>query len=153
MGKYHYFKKGELDIHLKNETIVAPEYINKGAKNYRFNLENNILEKKCISCNKFFEVQKYSDGSFIDIHDEEQIHYFSEISGFQGKCKKCLETDMYFEKNESLTNIEETGLSEINQNYIQILSLIKKQSEEKTLNFIVDIIRKHNKIDYKENIN
>lgn len=151
MGKYNYFKKGELDIHLSNGIIVvAPALINKGAKNYRFNCETNVLEKKCISCNEYYEVQKYKEGAFIDIHDENQIHYFSDTSGYQGKCKKCLKTDEFSENEQSPSILSENGLTEDNQNYIKMLSLFKGQPEKETLNLVVNIIRKHNKIEYNE---
>jgi len=156
MTQYAYFKKGNLDFLLEDGTkIAAPKFINKGAKNYRFHLKNNILEKKCIECETFLDVQKLIAGEFIDIHDETKIHYISESSGYQGKCKSCLNREQNPQENVHIRSVSDENnfsLTDENLNYIQILSLIKNISEDETLNFIVSIIRKHNRIEYKESI-
>ncbi|MDM8534149.1 hypothetical protein QUF55_05515 [Clostridiaceae bacterium HSG29] len=87
---------------------MASRIYQQRSQNLSFQSCETNIRKKCIHCYKYFEVQKYLNENFIDIQDENQIHYFSENSGFQNKCKKCLEIDKSIEKNESLTHIGET---------------------------------------------
>lgn len=152
MVKYFYFKKGNLDIHLEDGSIInAPGFVDKSAKNYRFDRETLTLEKKCIQCNTYFSLKKIINGVFVDIHDENLIHFFSETSGFQGKCNSCLSKNTDFSHSECDLPID-TTLSEKNQTYIRMIALIKNQTEESALNQIVDLVRKHNTIDYNEKI-
>lgn len=90
MKDYTYFGPNKLIfLDSNNVTQAVPDFVARAAKNYRFNHATQKLEKKCIECKKYFEVQIYKEGKFTDIHDEELIHYYSKKSGYGTRCKKC----------------------------------------------------------------
>ncbi|MDR5659457.1 hypothetical protein RH915_08130 [Serpentinicella sp. ANB-PHB4] len=162
MKEYTYFSAKKLTfIDQNNETQQVPEFVTRSAKNYRFNHVTNKLEKKCIECKNYFEVQLYENGKFIDIHDEEEIHFYSEKSGYDTRCRKCkLEkaskepnTEYQLEKTEKYQL--ENKLSADNIMYIRIVAAIEHMDEEQCLNYLLDLVRKTNTLtyDYKRKLN
>jgi len=156
---YTYFKKDKLTfLDNNNETMKIPGYVARSRKNYRFNHKTQKLEKKCIQCEKYFEVELYKEGKFADIHDEDQIHFCSEISGYAVRCKKCnhekeLEDSEKLKREKDLSskggysfNIK---ISDQNIKYIRMLAAVESVTEEDFANNCLDVIRKNNKLEYK----
>lgn len=56
---------------------------------YCFNTTNNVIEKQCSKCLKFYHVLKSTDNEFTEIHKGKEIHLHSQKSGFANSCNKC----------------------------------------------------------------
>jgi len=133
----------------------APEFLNKGAKNYRFDLESNTLEKKCIQCHSYYVTQKLEDDQFFDIHDEDEIHYISSSSGYNGRCKKCLHehpAEVGQTQYDLTDGSNEYQLSAEANKYIFQVAIEKGLTKEDSLESIVLLVKKHNPVIYTEKI-
>ena len=90
MAQFIYFKKGLYSlVNSSGETVVTPEFVKRSAKNYRFEVEKNILQKKCIDCGVYHDVYELRGTEWVDIHDEHILHFHSISSGFKTRCTKC----------------------------------------------------------------
>lgn len=152
MKAYTYFNSKLLYFHdEKGDVVEAPSFVKRAAKNYRYNHSRNVLQKKCIECKEYFNVKKYEDGKFIDIHDEKEIHYYSEDSGYATRCVLCNDT-LELERNNlderESTPLTDMVLSEDNLIYIRIVAVIENQTEKECLNSIMDMVRRHNTLSY-----
>lgn len=148
MKEYTYFSSKNLMFKDINDKMVfTPEFVKRSAKNYRYDHNRHILQKKCIGCNKYFDVQEYRDGQFFDSHQELDIHYYSENSGYSTRCNNCIaKHNSEKEKVEYSADkyqIDET-LSDENKMYVRIVAAIDQQTENECLNSILDLVRKHN---------
>lgn len=154
MSDFVYFKKGSLDfINSYDEICVAPSFVEKASKNYRYDLEQDILEKQCIACKRFFPVQKRSEGQYYDIHNEEDIHFIGTVSGYSVRCKECTGSEPAALPDTSVNDSFTVPLLTIdNANYVKLLCIMKSYTEEEALNFIITIVKKHNPITYTENL-
>jgi hypothetical protein len=159
MKDYTYFGPNKLSfLDSNNVEQTVPDLVARAAKNYRYNHATQKLEKKCITCKKYFEVQLYGEGKFWDIHDEEEIHYFSEKSGYDTRCKKCnLENKSDIEEQSSNKEYYQLSneVSDENITYIRIVAAIEQISEKQCMNHLLDVIRKNNTLtyEYKRKIN
>lgn len=80
MKEYTYFNSKILSFQDKDgEMILAPRFVKRSAKNYRYDNKRQILQKKCISCGEYIDVQNLENGKFIDAHDELLIYYFDRL--------------------------------------------------------------------------
>lgn len=153
MKEYTYFNSKILWFQDESDKrIMAPSFVKRAAKNYRFDHLRQILQKKCISCKEFYDVQKYLNGEFIDVHDEQLIHYFSESSGYGSRCQNC-DMEYNHEKDQEDQSTESClsdvpMLSQVNMTYISIIAVLKNQTQDECLNSILDVMRKHNKLTY-----
>lgn len=152
MNQYTYFAKDQFEIRDdKEQPIVAPAFISKSPKNYRYNHSNSILEKKCIECQNYYPVQKYDGKKFYDIHDEKIIHMFSVESGYEYRCSRCLDEKKNKENStkEKPIEVSNTGsfhLTKDNLRYIKHLAVEEDSTDEECLNDIVKLIRSKNKL-------
>ncbi len=90
MAEFIYFKKGLYSlINSNGVNVETPEFVKRSAKNYRFEVEKNILQKKCIDCGVYHDVHELRGTEWIDIHDEHVLHFHSISSGFKTRCTKC----------------------------------------------------------------
>lgn len=155
MKDYTYFNSKLLTFHDENSEIVkTPNFVTRAAKNYRYDHSRQVLQKKCIDCGEYYDVQKFENGDFFDIHDESLIHYYSEESGYATRCVSCNTTvDKVTDKPCSEVDTLNTNviLTEDNLMYIKIVATLEKQSEQECLNDIIDIIRKYNTLKYEYN--
>lgn len=158
MKEYTYFNSKILSFQDKDsEMIMAPMFVRRSAKNYRFDHTRQILQKKCISCGEYFDVQKLENGKFIDVHDELVIHYFSEESGYATRCVSCNDVfNKETDKNEQIVETSQTDviLTQDNLMYVKIVAVLENKTKQECLNDILDIVRKHNTLsyEYKKNI-
>ena len=150
MKKYTYFNKDSLSFRDDESNEVAtPDFVKRSPKNYRFSHEENLLEKKCIECEVYYPVQKFDDDVFYDIHDEEVIHYFSEKSGYDYRCKSCNSLVSVNKATDTVdVNIDDIDfkIDEDNLQYIKDVAYIDSISETDALNQIIELIKRHNKV-------
>lgn len=85
---YIYFYKGMSILTFNDTDITIPQYIFRATKRYRFNTINGILEKQCVSCNKWFPVCSIKGNEFKFSDNESKFHFFGK-SGFHTYCRKC----------------------------------------------------------------
>jgi len=152
MKEYTYFNSKLLYFNDENnKTIMTPNYVKRAAKNYRFNHAKQILQKKCIECGKYYDVQQYRDGKFSNIHDEMEIHFYSEESGYATRCVACndnIKTTNNGQDNEESTSLTDVYLTEENLFYIRIVAVLENKNEQECMNSIIDLVRKHNTLSY-----
>lgn len=155
MNEYTYFNSKLLHFHDENnKTIMAPNFVRRAAKNYRFDHAKQLLQKKCIECGKYYDVQKYENEKFSNVHDEMEIHFYSEESGYATLCATCndtIKTTNNRGEKEALFSLNEVFLTEENLLYIRVVAVLEKQNEQECLNSIIDLVRKHNILSYDYN--
>jgi hypothetical protein len=137
----------------KHET---PDFVKRAAKNYRYDHERELLQKKCIACGDYYNVQVFEHGEFVDIHDEMEIHYYSEKSGYAIRCVSCNSKSttqkINQDSSDKITN-EYLMLNQVNLIYIKFVAVLEGKTDQECLNDIIDIIRKYNTLEYKYNKN
>lgn len=152
MNEYTYFNSKLLHFLDENsKVIITPNFVKRAAKNYRFDHLNQRLQKKCIECGKYFDVQQFKDEKFINIHDETEIHFYSEESGYATRCVSCndsIKTTNNREEKEELTSLTNFAITDENLFYIRIVAVLENQNEQECLNSIIDLVRKHNTLSY-----
>lgn len=85
---YIRFNKDMTTITIDDIEITIPTYVFRATKRYRFNATDKILEKQCVSCNRWFSICTIEDNSFKLINDECLIHFLGK-SGAATYCRKC----------------------------------------------------------------
>lgn len=92
MNTYVQIKKGMTMVKTKEGVEVRlPSRVAKGMRNYRFDAERQILQKRCTNCNVYFDVDQIIDGDFVDIHDETLIKVHNGKSEMSSRCVKCFD--------------------------------------------------------------
>ena len=155
MKEFTYFNSKLLHFYDENnKTINTPDFVKRAAKNYRFDHTKQILQKKCIECGKYYDVQKFKDGKFSNIHDEMEIHFYSIESGFATRCVACnytIKEANNKQEKEVLTSLTNVVLTEENLFYIRIVAVLENQNEQECLNNMIELMRKHNTLEYEYN--
>ena len=92
MQKFIQIRKG-MSVINTNEGIEVklPSKVSKGIRNYRYDVERQILQKKCTNCHKYFDMDHVIDGIFVDIHDETLIKAHIGKSEMSSRCVKCFD--------------------------------------------------------------
>ena len=152
MQDYTYFGPKKLEfLDQNNKNVKVPAFVSRAAKNYRFNHGTNKLEKKCIACKKYFVVNTYEEGKFFDSHNEEEIHFFSQKSGYGTRCKKCedkIEKEVRNKEQEKETYEFRSNLTQENITYIRLVAVLENMSDEQSLNYLIGLLRTNNKITF-----
>ncbi|MFW6017051.1 MAG: hypothetical protein ACOCRK_11485, partial [bacterium] len=119
-----------------------PEYISKAFARYRFNKEDDIIQKQCCDCKKWFSVLKLKEDKFVDMHNEEEIHLRKGKSGFESRCKACTLKKEEKIKIEKL-NVEKNEkyslyLKRTNKKYLEEASMLRGITIAEELNEIIE---------------
>lgn len=122
---YIFFKNGDLSKTINGEIIEFPDYINRCAKRYRFDVDRLILQKQCSKCLEWFNVCLLENNDFTVINNEKEIHYFG-ASGFENNCyKKCKNSPKKGTKPKNKVSIIDNpptpNDSEIEKTYLNII--------------------------------
>lgn len=175
---YVQIKKNNLSVSDKNGAKVKlPARVQNGMRNYRFETERQMLQKKCIHCNTYFDTDQIIEGAFVDVHDETLIKEHNGKSEMYSRCVKCHEAlkeeqikrdaekyNVDFSERiakRSLTEVEHSAdqsnklnLTDENLVYVKHIAVIKNLTEENCLNDLVEKVRRQNKlkIEYDEKI-
>lgn len=180
MQKFIQIKKGMSMVKTKEGVeVILPSRVSKGTKNYQFDVERQILQKKCINCNEYFDMDQIIDGEFVDIHDETQIKDHKGKSEMSSRCVKCFKeqkVEQVKRKAEELgflpgphreevceiakdvesTNNKFGGIKLTNENYKYIAHIAVENdlSVDEQINKEVERLRRVNtlKIDYQEKV-
>lgn len=159
---YTYFNKDVMVFKEDGEFHDVPSFVERARARYRFDHERKILQKSCSDCGEYFDVQLFENG-FHDIHNEDEIHYMSEKSGYSVRCKQCLK--VYDEHKKSVDNDfrdeeDSSGstirieISDENNQFLSVISSLKQISKDELVDELLAKVRKHNnyKVTYDENL-
>lgn len=92
MGNYVQIKKGMLGVKsTEGNEVKLPSRVSMGMRNYRYDVDRQILQKKCTNCYEYFDTDQIVDGSFVDIHDEMLIKAHNGKSEMSSRCVKCFD--------------------------------------------------------------
>lgn len=170
-------QKGILSVSDKRgNKVKLPARINSGTRNYRFDLERQMLQKRCTNCKVYFDTDELINGEFIDVHDEKLIREHSGKSEMYSRCVKCQEAlkeeqiirdakKMNIAIVENRASHEERAgdvrdnkntmaLTEGNVLYINLVAVIKGMTGEDYLNVAIEKLRRHDVLtfDFEEKI-
>ncbi len=158
------FRPKQKTFELNGKSFVLPDYVGRNAVRYVFDINNRIMLKVCLDCEKHSEVLQLDEenGLFSDIHDEAEVHYQGK-SGFKTRCVSC---DQVFEKNREnkerdvwyevfrkeglfeeieATNITLGSLTKENREFINIISMKFQMEDVEFLNYVLDVYKRNNK--------
>lgn len=80
--------KKNLSIVIKGQQTPLPAYVELAASTYFFDSTSQILKKRCYICKQLFDIEQFTDETWIDIHNEAQ--YRKMKTGFSSYCVECL---------------------------------------------------------------
>ena len=172
MKNHLQIKKGMLSVKDKNGNFInLPSRVNYGTRNYRFDQDRQMLQKKCTNCMTYFDTDELIDGEFVDVHDEALIREHRGKSEMYSRCVKCYEAlkeeqilrdakkmNIAIAKNHSLNEDAEDNvgkgnnamtLSEGNALYINLVAAIKGMSGEDYLNTAIEKLRRHDVLTFE----
>jgi len=129
----------------------VPQYVSKAFKRYRYYSNEGILRKQCVECKTWHDVMMFSEGKWIDIHHEDEIHLMKGISGFSPRCSKCSEEQ---ENKEKLKEIEEEKnqkfslyIKPSNKKYLELASQLQNMNMSDLINQIVEKEKEKNSVE------
>lgn len=175
---YVQIKKNNLSVSDKNGAKVKlPDRVQNGMRNYRFETERQMLQKKCTNCKIYFDTDQIIEGAFVDVHDETLIKEHNGKSEMYSRCIICLEelkkkqirrdakkynldfSERIAKRNKtevehSVDQSNKLNLTDENLVYVKHLAVIKNLTEENCLNDLLEKVRRQNKlkIEYDEKI-
>lgn len=180
MSNYVQIKKGMLSVISKEgKEVKLPSRVSMGMRNYQYDVERQILQKKCTNCHKYFDTDQIVDGAFIDIHDESLIKAHNGKSEMSSRCVKCFEELKEFQitrdaeklgiltatpekepqvsANDSRADsskIEGIKLTKENLKYIAHVAIENDLSIDEQINIEVERLRRVNplRVEYQEKI-
>jgi len=180
MGNYVQIKKGMLSVmSTEGNEVKLPSRVSMGMRNYRYDVERQILQKKCTNCYEYFDTDQIVDGGFVDIHDEMLIKAHNGKSEMSSRCVKCFDELKEFQvkrdaeklgilsmipseephvtakdpKTES-SELKGIKLTKENLKYIAHLAVENDLSVDDQVNKEVERLRRVNtlKVDYQEKV-
>ncbi len=177
MKNHVQIKKGLLSVSDKSgNPVKLPSRVEFGMRNYRFDQDKQLLQKKCTNCKVYFDTDELIDGEFVDVHDENLIREHRGKSEMYSRCVECQDAlkEEQILRDAKKMNIaivenrasdeEVTGdvreskntmtLSEENTLYINLVAVLKGMTGEEYLNAAVEKLRRHDVLtfDFEEKI-
>ncbi|MCD4713267.1 MAG: hypothetical protein K8R73_08300 [Clostridiales bacterium] len=178
MKNYVKIQKGTLSVSDKNgNTVKLPSRVNFGMRNYRFDPDRQMLQKRCTNCKEYFDTDEIIGGEFVDVHDENLIREHRGKSEMYSRCVECHDAlkeeqvlrdaqkfnielhDRSSVKKQSDSMVNEELINPIlfsdeNLQYIKLVAVLKNMTADQYLNELIELIRKHNKlkIEFEEKI-
>ncbi len=158
------FGRHDKDVTLKMEDetrVDFPTYTDYSRSSFGYDVDAGILAKKCCNCHVWFPIARLlPDGSWDDIHCQENVHY--DQTRFRSYCNSCYkkkaenkETLGYKKnasKSDSLHKDENTSgsklikttynISEDDKQFLKILAAIEKVKAEVVLARLISRERK-----------
>jgi hypothetical protein len=118
----------------KGDKVYIPDYIALSFKRYRYDKEDKMLQKQCVTCSRWFNALHLQGNTLIDVHCESEFHLRTGSSGYEIRCNSCTEKyKISTKKIAEPKNIKNnTNAKEKNDKY----SLYLKPSNKKFLDFI-----------------
>lgn len=120
MNNFLQLKKGMSVVKTKEGVEVKlPSRVALGTRNYRYDMDREVLQKKCTNCHMYFDMDQIVDSCFIDIHDEMLIKAHNGKSEMSSRCVKCHDELKEFQIKR---DAEKLGLLSVDQNDSHVLS-------------------------------
>lgn len=120
MNNFLQLKKGMSVVKTKEGIEVKlPSRASLGTRNYRYDMNREVLQKKCTNCHTYFDMDQIVGGRFIDIHDEMLIKAHNGKSEMSSRCVKCHDELKEFQIKR---DAEKLGLLSVEQNDSRVLS-------------------------------